>query len=100
MKTYGMDDSKAGTSRGAYAEFKPGQTILLRVGTSFISVEQARENLHLEIPSWDFQAVQRGLRAQWNAKFSRLQIGGATDADKTLMYTALYHASALSENLL
>jgi len=92
MKTYGMDDSKAGTNRGAYAEFEPGQTILLRVGTSFISVEQARENLRLEIPSWDFDAVQRGLRAQWNAKLSRLQIGGATDADKTLMYTALYHA--------
>ena len=92
MKTYGMDDHRAEISRGAYAEFEPGQTIQLRVGTSFISVEQARENLRREIPGWDFEAVQRELRAQWNAKLSRLQISGATDADKTLLYTALYHA--------
>ena len=92
MKTYGMDGPKAETSRGAYAEFEPGQTIQLRVGTSFISVEQARENLRREIPGWDFEAVQRELRAQWNAKLSRLQISGATGADKTLLYTALYHA--------
>jgi predicted alpha-1,2-mannosidase len=92
MKTYGMTDSKAEVSRGAYAEFEPGQTIQLRVGTSFISVEQARENLHREIPGWDFEVVQRELRAQWNGKLSRLQISGATDADKTLLYTALYHA--------
>lgn len=92
MKTYGMDDSKAETSRGAYAEFHPGQTIQLRVGTSFISVEQARENLRREIPGWDFKAVQRKLRAKWNAKLSRLQIRGATNADRTLLYTALYHA--------
>jgi predicted alpha-1,2-mannosidase len=92
MRTYGMDDSTSETSRGAYAEFEPGQAIQLRVGTSFISVEQARENLRREIPGWDFEVVQRELRAQWNAKLSRLQISGATDADKTLLYTALYHA--------
>ena len=32
MKTYGMDDVKAASSRGAYAEFKAGQTVQVRVG--------------------------------------------------------------------
>ena len=91
MKTYGTDDGKAATSRGAYAEFKPGQTIQVRVGTSFISIEQARENLQHEIPEWNFNAVQRSLRAQWNQKLSRLQISGATDADRMQLYTAMYH---------
>ncbi len=63
MKTYGMDDAKAESSRGAYAEFKPGQTIEVRVGTSFISVEQARANLRREIAGWNFEAVQEKLRA-------------------------------------
>src|ERR1700680_3654173 len=31
MKTYGMDDAKAESSRGAYAGFKSGQTIQVRV---------------------------------------------------------------------
>lgn len=88
MMTYGVADS----SHGAYAEFKPGQVIQARIGTSFISIDQARENLRREIPEWDFEAVQRKLRAQWNQKLSQVQIGGATDKDKTLIYTAMYHA--------
>ena len=92
MKTYGMNDAKAASSRGAYAEFKPGQTIQVRVGTSFISIEQARKNLGREIPAWNFDDPQEKLHTRWNEKFSRLQIEGATDADKRLLYTAMYHA--------
>ena len=91
MKTYGMDDVKAELSRGAYAEFKPGQTIQVRVGTSFISIEQARANLQRELPGWDFQAVQENLRAKWSEKLSRIQVSGATEEDKTRLYTAVYH---------
>ncbi|HEX4285305.1 MAG TPA: GH92 family glycosyl hydrolase [Terracidiphilus sp.] len=92
IKTYGMDDSNAQTSRGAYAEFKPGQTILARVGTSFISIEQARDNLKREISAWDFEGVQQKLRTQWNEKLSRVEMKGATKENKTLLYTAMYHA--------
>jgi predicted alpha-1,2-mannosidase len=91
MKTYGMDDTKAESSRGAYAEFKPGQTIQVRVGTSFISIEQARANLQHEISGWDFQAVQSSLRAKWSEKLSWIQVSGATDEEKTRLYTAVYH---------
>src|SRR5579871_4041403 len=58
---YGMD-SHSDSSRGAYAEFKPGQTIQVRLGTSFISIDQARENLRREIPDWNFEAAQEKLR--------------------------------------
>jgi predicted alpha-1,2-mannosidase len=92
IKTYGLDDRDLRSSRGAYAEFQPGQTVRVRVGTSFISVEQARENLRREIPAWDFEAVQNKLRAQWNEKLTRLQIAGASDQDKALLYTAMYHS--------
>ena len=92
MKTYGMGNGDLSSSRGAYAEFKSGQAVQVRVGTSFISIAQARENLKREIPGWDFRVLQDKLHAQWNEKLSRLQIVGATDSDKTLMYTALYHA--------
>ena len=77
MKTYGSEDAKLiepRSIRGIHPRAKPCR---LRVGTSFISVEQARENLKREIPDWDFEAAQRRLRAQWNQKLSQLQIGGA-----------------------
>lgn len=92
MKTYGMDDVNATSSRGAYAEFEPGQTIQVRVGTSFISAAQARQNLRHEISDWNFESVRQRLRAQWEQELSRLQIGGATEADKSLLYTAVYHS--------
>jgi predicted alpha-1,2-mannosidase len=93
-EAYGMDGQGA---RGAYAEFAQapseyGATIEVRVGTSFLSVEQARENLRREIPAWDFDAAQKKLRAAWNDKLNRVSVDGATDDERKMIYTALYHA--------
>ncbi len=92
MKTYGMEDSTAMSSRGAYAEFKPGELVEVRVGTSFLSIEQARANLEHEMPEWNFDAVRQKLRSAWDEKLSRMQVDGATEKERTRLYTALYHA--------
>jgi predicted alpha-1,2-mannosidase len=91
-KTYGMEDSSAQSRRGAYAEFRTDETVEVRVGTSFLSIDQARSNLEHEMPEWNFEAVEHRLRATWEEKLSRLQVSGATDQEKTRLYTALYHA--------
>jgi predicted alpha-1,2-mannosidase len=90
-KTYG-EDAASGLPHGAYAEFGNTETVLVRVGTSFLSTEQARENLRREIPAWDFEAIRRKLHATWEGKLGRLQVQGATHAEKTRLYTAMYHA--------
>jgi predicted alpha-1,2-mannosidase len=93
--TYGMDDAQAHGARGAYANFAPGageMVVDVRVGTSFISVEQARENLRKEIPEWDFEGVQRRLRDTWEAKLGRIEVDGASDEARRTVYTAAYHA--------
>ena len=92
MKTYGEQNSRRSTSRGAYAEFRAGELVALRVGTSFISIDQARANLQQEIPGWDFDAIRHKLHAAWEEKLRRLQVDGATEREKTRLYTALYHA--------
>lgn len=79
------------TQHGAYAEFAT-DTVLVRVGTSFLSVEQARENLRHEIPDWNFDRARATLHDTWNDKLARLSIAGATQAEQTRLYTALYHA--------
>jgi predicted alpha-1,2-mannosidase len=91
-KTYGMQAGGGNASRGASAEFAPGEAVVARVGTSFLSIDQARANLEQEMPDWDFDGLRGRLRAVWNAKLSRLQIDDATDLEKTRLYTALYHA--------
>ena len=91
-KTYGLNDNSARSSRGAYAEFQPGDLVEVRVGTSFLSIDQARSNLEREMPDWNFDAVRQKLRSAWNEKLSRMQVEGATERQKTRLYTALYHA--------
>ena len=91
---YGPTAAAPHQATGAYAIFHTtaGQVIEARVGTSFISVEQARENLRHEIPRWEFAAVQKSLRAQWNQKLSTLEVSGAGADQRRIVYTGLYHA--------
>jgi predicted alpha-1,2-mannosidase len=83
-----------GGATGAYAEFKTtqGEVVEARVGTSFISVEQARANLKAEIPEWNFEAVRRGLAAKWNEKLGQVEVKGVTEDQRRIVYTAFYHA--------
>jgi predicted alpha-1,2-mannosidase len=80
-------------AHGAYVRFDPapGEAIEAKVGTSFISLDQARRNLDAEIPDWSFDKVRRGLRAEWNAKLKVMDIEGASDDQRHIFYTALYH---------
>jgi predicted alpha-1,2-mannosidase len=92
--TYGPTSQQPDSATGAYAKFKTteGEVIEARVGTSFISVEQARQNLRSEIPNWDFDKVRSALRATWNEKLSRIDIEEATEDQRKIVYTGLYHA--------
>jgi len=63
-----------------------------RIGTSFISIDQARANLEKEIPAWDFEGVRAALRETWNRKLALISIEGASDDQRAIFYTGLYHA--------
>jgi predicted alpha-1,2-mannosidase len=92
--TYGPGMQMPAEATGAYASFATaeGELIEARIGTSFISVDQARANLKAEIPAWDFDQVQRKLRATWNEKLERITVEGATKDQQKTVTTALYHA--------
>ncbi len=83
-----------GENTGAYATFAPSQqrVIELRVGTSFISIDQARANLQKEIPSWNFDSLRDGLKQAWNKKLGLIGVDGASDDQRAIFYTGLYHS--------
>lgn len=91
LATYGEQEDRQTHALGAMAEFAPGATVQVRVGTSFISLEQARANLQAEVGGWDFEAVAARTRSTWNDKLNRLQMEGADRAEQVRLYTALYH---------
>ncbi|MGA2635555.1 MAG: GH92 family glycosyl hydrolase [Terracidiphilus sp.] len=79
---------------GAYLTFetKGSETVEVKIGTSFISIDQARENLNREIPDWNFEAVSARLKKLWNDKLGMFSIEGASPDQEKIFYTALYHA--------
>lgn len=90
---YGRDI--AGDDIGCWFTFDDlaeGQTVTVRMGISFVSTENARLNLEAEQQGRPFDEVRAEARRRWNEDLSRIRVEGGTDAQRTVFYTALYHA--------
>ena len=83
-----------GKGSGGYARFRTeaGMVVQLKVAISYCSVEQARLNLETELPDWDFERVRQESAEVWNAWLSRIEVEGGSAAQKTKLYTDLFHA--------
>ena len=83
----------AGDNPGAYFSFEqlPNQTLEVKIGLSFVSIENARENLEAEQPGFEFEHTRKQARKAWQNLLARIKVKGKEE-DKTLFYTALYHS--------
>ena len=63
----------------------------MKIGISFISIEQARQNLAREIPGFDFAAVHNATLAAWDKALGNVELKGETPEQAQIFYTALYH---------
>lgn len=83
----------AGENIGTWFTFNThqGEQIEVKVGVSYVSIENARLNLQTEQPGFNFDQTASAARNAWNKQLSRIEVEGGTDADKTIFYTALYH---------
>nr|WP_314594108.1 GH92 family glycosyl hydrolase [uncultured Porphyromonas sp.] len=68
------------------------EPVLVKVGISPSSPEQAEKNLAAELPHWDFDAVHQDSRRIWSEILSKIEIETADSAVLRNFYTALYHA--------
>ncbi len=85
----------AGDNIGYYFSFddlKEGEQITVRMGVSFVSMENARENLNKEQHGLSFDQLRTMARKEWNDDLGRIRVSGGTDEQKRIFYTALYHA--------
>jgi len=83
---------KTGSNIGIYTTYSilKGEPVQMRVGFSFISIDQARYNLENEIADWDFERVKNSGREIWNKALNKIQIQGGTESQRIIFYTALY----------
>lgn len=82
-----------GDSIGAYFRynFKETTSVEVKVGISYVSIANARENLEKEIGNASFSDVYSKTLMQWNELLSRASVKGGTYDQKVVFYTSLYH---------
>ena len=95
-KTRMMDSATkmvVGDSIGTYFSYKFDkiETIEVKIGVSYVSIENARENLNKETDNKSFDDIYKETYAEWNKLLSRIKVEGGSKDDKTIFYTALYH---------
>ena len=88
---------------GAIIEFdtKENNVVQLRTGISFVSIENARENLEKEIVKpfgWDFEAVRKNNVDTWDELFKRVKITSNDRREKMRFYNNMYR-SICSRNI-
>ena len=67
------------------------ESIAVKVGISYVSIENARKNMEAEQPGFDFDKVRTAAREMWNKDLSRVEIEGGSKDERTIFYTGLYH---------
>ncbi len=88
------DRLQSGNEVGWVTDFSStaGEVVEVKVGFSYISVDQAHRNLEREISVSNFERVKENARAAWNSALSSIQTVGGTERQRTIFYTALYRS--------
>ncbi len=82
-----------GAVSGVYFTFDlaKSHTVDYKIGVSYVSVENARQNLAAENPGWDFAAVSAAAEKRWDECLGRIEVKGTNPDREEQFYTHLYH---------
>lgn len=69
---------------------KGSKTLELKIGFSFVSIENAKENLQAELAGKSFDAVRKDADRIWEEILGHIQVEGGTDAERKMFYSTLY----------
>jgi len=83
----------SGANSGLFFTFdtKAHPEILYKVGVSYVSIENARENLRSENLNWNFDDIVQLAETQWNQVLRRIQVDGDSKDRLIQFYSHLYH---------
>ncbi|MBF1418829.1 MAG: glycoside hydrolase family 92 protein [Prevotella histicola] len=83
--------SNEGDSIGVFADNNTEQPLLVKVGISAVSIDNARQNLQTELPGWDFHNTVAQAKREWNQELGKVAIKTQDEHARKIFYTALYH---------
>lgn len=75
-----------------FADSKGAKPLELKIGFSFVSVENAKKNLEEEMLAKNFDQVRREADSTWEKLLSNIKVEGGTERYKNLFYSCLYRS--------
>jgi predicted alpha-1,2-mannosidase len=82
-----------GNDRGAIIILEKEEgPVLMKVGLSYVSSENAAYNIRKELEHWDFDRVKKESLDEWNAHLGKIVVDGNTELARRRFYTDLWHA--------
>lgn len=76
----------------SFNDSKGTEPLEVRIGFSFVSVENARLNLETEMLSSSFDEVRDAANAAWNELLSQIMVQGGTERQLGTFYSCLYRS--------
>ncbi|WP_345947634.1 GH92 family glycosyl hydrolase [Mucilaginibacter sp. PAMB04274] len=70
---------------------QPGEKILVKVGISPVSAENALLNIDRELPDWNFKQIVSAADEAWNKQLQTILIKTDSATQRIKFYTAMYH---------
>ena len=68
------------------------QPVTLKIGLSFVSIANAKENFQKELSNRDFETVHKDAKDVWSKVLNKIQVSGGTEKEKELFYSSLYRS--------
>lgn len=94
-----QQDQTAGEGKGigAFIQFKDGETVQVKVASSYISPEQARVTFNRELSKFKTLEQTKDAAAKiWNSHLGRIAVSGGTEDDMATFYSCFFRASLFS----
>ncbi|GBU06859.1 hypothetical protein AwDysgo_01900 [Bacteroidales bacterium] len=68
------------------------EQITAKIGVSYTSIENAKNNMRAEASELDFDAAKANAFKEWDKYLGRINVEGGTEDSKTKFYTGLFHS--------
>jgi len=90
----GTTDSLHVDKGGVFMKFdtREAKTVMMKVGISYCSEEQAKLNIDSELPHWNFDKTVKESAIEWNGYLGKIEIEGGTSEQQRRFYTDLWHS--------
>ncbi len=87
-----IDGTEAnGRTLHAAIHLDTSKPVVVKVGISMVSAENALANVKAEVPEFDFAAARADAKNAWQRELSKISVDSFDTEKKTIFYSGMYH---------